>query len=232
MSCEGVLRAGSTLTIAVAVACSTPTPPEAEPGAIDVATAAATVPLVSDDQGRVLVCLPLSWQEGYYWILRVPPRWVDFYLRAGGHLPEEGWYVDADGDGFGAGAEVIACSLGDQLVPNRDDCNDFLSGVSPGAGERCDGLDDDCDSGVDEGCEGVPDGGAEPAGTCLCGWPELECTVAGEPGPTCANASDCEAWCGSAGGGVPTCAPGPGTLPPECAGVADCFFIDEECAAR
>ncbi len=48
---------------------------------------------------------------------------------------------DADGDGFGDG-----CALG-------ADCDDRDPAVSPGAPERCDGVDNTCDGVVDEGFE-------------------------------------------------------------------------------
>lgn len=52
---------------------------------------------------------------------------------------------DGDGDGWGVGA---ACK-----VP---DCRDDLPGVRPWASERCgDGLDNDCDGTVDDGCSAV-----------------------------------------------------------------------------
>lgn len=53
----------------------------------------------------------------------------------GGCLPDPGG-GDTDGDGFGAGS----------------DCDDADPGVHPAAVESCNGLDDDCDSVVDEGC--------------------------------------------------------------------------------
>src|SRR5262245_1292037 len=42
--------------------------------------------------------------------------------------------VDRDGDAFEIG----------------EDCNDDDAAIHPGAEERCDGLDDDCDGAVDE----------------------------------------------------------------------------------
>ena len=56
------------------------------------------------------------------------------------------WYADLDGDGFGdaAGGVVTSCApvANHSLLPT--DCDDTRRGVNPGAGETCNGLDDDC----------------------------------------------------------------------------------------
>jgi putative metal-binding protein/matrixin len=51
--------------------------------------------------------------------------------------------VDRDHDGYGSPASV-ACSDGDTL-----DCNDTSAVAHPGGTEVCDGLDNDCDGGID-----------------------------------------------------------------------------------
>jgi hypothetical protein len=71
--------------------------------------------------------------------------------------------VDADSDGFGVGEPTTQCSSSD---PSREafgrcpvgytntvqlDCNDTSSAVRPLATENCNGVDDDCDGGVDDG---------------------------------------------------------------------------------
>ena len=63
----------------------------------------------------------------------------------------EAFYVDEDGDGAGGTEPTFAC-LGQPGVgafPN--DCDDADPRRAPGLPETCDGLDNDCDSVVDEG---------------------------------------------------------------------------------
>lgn len=61
------------------------------------------------------------------------------------------FYSDSDGDGFGDGeSPVLACALSEGLVEDATDCNDLDGAVSPGAQELgCDGVDNDCDGGID-----------------------------------------------------------------------------------
>jgi len=76
--------------------------------------------------------------------------------------------IDNDADGFGN-----ACDLG-------DDCNDANAAINPAAPELCDGLDNDCDSGVDGGLGQTTCGFGECqriVDNCLNGLPQ-EC----EPG--------------------------------------------------
>jgi hypothetical protein len=61
------------------------------------------------------------------------------------------WYADADGDGFGdVSVTRVSCTAPAGYVSTATDCDDSLAGVHPGAGETCDGRDDDCDGAVDE----------------------------------------------------------------------------------
>ncbi|MBX7109298.1 MAG: putative metal-binding motif-containing protein [Chitinophagales bacterium] len=63
------------------------------------------------------------------------------------------YYADGDGDGYGAGAPVQACIQPPNTSTLNTDCNDTLSSVNPGATEICaNGIDDNCDNQVDEGC--------------------------------------------------------------------------------
>jgi len=59
------------------------------------------------------------------------------------------FYVDSDGDGFGAGEPTYACEAIDGMVENSADCDDSRSDIFPGTIETCDGLDNNCDGAVD-----------------------------------------------------------------------------------
>ncbi|MEN9796743.1 MAG: hypothetical protein RL653_439 [Pseudomonadota bacterium] len=63
------------------------------------------------------------------------------------------YYLDADGDGFGAaaGAPESACIAVPGRVADNTDCDDGNAAVKPGAAELCDGLDNDCNGSADEG---------------------------------------------------------------------------------
>ncbi|MBK7864130.1 MAG: putative metal-binding motif-containing protein [Archangiaceae bacterium] len=72
-------------------------------------------------------------------------------------LPRQSYWADGDGDGFGAGSAVMACGAFGGRVPNNTDCNDANPAVRPTAIELCNGIDDNCAGGADEG---DPGGGA------------------------------------------------------------------------
>ena len=59
--------------------------------------------------------------------------------------------VDGDGDGFPARAVGTTACLG------GTDCDDTDGSIFPGAMERCNGEDDNCDGTIDEGCVALPD---------------------------------------------------------------------------
>ncbi len=62
------------------------------------------------------------------------------------------WYPDADGDGFGlTQLPITACEPPRGFVDQPGDCDDQRRDAHPGAPERCNDLDDDCDLDVDEG---------------------------------------------------------------------------------
>ena len=62
-----------------------------------------------------------------------------------------GWYIDYDGDGYGATAySITSCEQPTGYVADDTDCDDTAADVNPGADEYCDGEDDDCDGETDE----------------------------------------------------------------------------------
>ncbi len=66
-------------------------------------------------------------------------------------IPDLTWYVDGDGDGYGAEDETtLACDQPSGFVDNTDDCDDEDADVHPGADEYCNDEDDDCDGDTDE----------------------------------------------------------------------------------
>jgi hypothetical protein len=62
------------------------------------------------------------------------------------------WYADTDGDGHGdASSTAIACERPTGFVSAATDCDDSTAAVNPSATEICNGIDDNCVGGVDEG---------------------------------------------------------------------------------
>ena len=62
-------------------------------------------------------------------------------------------YLDADGDGAGGASTLSACDLSSSYLSTSTGCDDSRNTVYPGATERCDSLDNDCDGSVDEGLD-------------------------------------------------------------------------------
>ncbi|MFY8079043.1 MAG: MopE-related protein [Flavobacteriales bacterium] len=64
------------------------------------------------------------------------------------------YYIDADGDGYGAGNATNSCSnLGAGYATNNTDCNNFNADIRPNAIESCNGIDDNCNNAIDDGIQ-------------------------------------------------------------------------------
>lgn len=62
------------------------------------------------------------------------------------------FYNDADGDGYGDNSNSIeSCEQPSSYVIDNTDCNDNNSLINPDLSEICDGLDNDCINGIDDG---------------------------------------------------------------------------------
>ena len=115
------------------------------------------------------------------------------------------WYPDADEDGFGAaGGAITECQRPDGYTTNNEDCDDHNAAVHPKGHEVCNGLDDDCEGGVDEDADSDGDGYRSQ----ICGGDDCD-DLDGEVYPgahdTCADGidNDCEngdSLCGSFAG--------------------------------
>lgn len=65
-------------------------------------------------------------------------------------LPLSSFYDDADRDGVGSAAVVMACSARPGLAAESGDCDDGDAVRAPTLEEVCDGRDNDCDENADE----------------------------------------------------------------------------------
>jgi len=82
------------------------------------------------------------------------------------------YYYDADGDGYGNpshtyNSPIQACSQPREYVANNQDCNDADATIKIGAAEVCDGIDNNCVNGIDEGVKNACGScGAVPSEAC------------------------------------------------------------------
>ncbi|MCP4803918.1 MAG: DUF2341 domain-containing protein [Proteobacteria bacterium] len=76
------------------------------------------------------------------------------------------WYADTDTDGYGdASSTTTSCDQPSGYVADDTDCDDTSADVSPADTEICNGIDDDCDTDVDEDLIGS--GSSCPGDSCL-----------------------------------------------------------------
>ena len=77
------------------------------------------------------------------------------------------WYLDADNDGYGLSAVSITnCVQPNGYVSVSGDCNDNNAAVNSSATEICNGIDDNCTAGIDEGFDQDNDGFTVCEGDC------------------------------------------------------------------
>ncbi len=119
--------------------------------------------------------------------------------------PPSIWYPDADHDGAGADTPTTAaCTMPAGMVAAPGDCNDTSAAIHPGATERCNNVDDNCDGTVD-GTAAAPDCSLRNAtATCTAGaCVVVSCTAPfgncdGDSANGCeTNTDDTFAHCGS-----------------------------------
>jgi PKD repeat protein len=81
--------------------------------------------------------------------------------------PTATWYLDADNDGYGiSGVSISACTQPAGYVSQAGDCNNNNASVNPAATEICNGIDDNCVGGIDEGFDADNDGYTTCGGDC------------------------------------------------------------------
>ena len=95
---------------------------------------------------------------------------------------------DEDGDGYGDAKKTAEICPGDGYVALGGDCDDTRASVNPGATEVCDGLDNDCDSVIDDAAvdafevftDGDGDGYGTGSAVYACARGPLQATQAGD----------------------------------------------------
>lgn len=74
-----------------------------------------------------------------------------YYFNNTTFCTHQNFYADADVDGFGnSGVSVFTCVAPVGYITDNTDCNDAVASIHPGATEVCNGVDDNCNSQVDE----------------------------------------------------------------------------------
>ena len=163
------------------------------------------------------------------------------------------YYRDGDGDTFGdLNNSTDACSQPDGYVVDSTDCDDSEASINPVAVEVCeDGVDNNCDGNIDEGCSTCVDADGDGYDNISCGGNDCDDSNSGiYPGATetcdgkdndCDNyvdedltrATSCGVGACSGNIGIETCTAGSwggDTCDPLVGAVAEtCDGIDNDC---
>jgi hypothetical protein len=108
--------------------------------------------------------------------------------------PKSAFYKDGDDDTFGGGVGSIQCGPFNGYVVQVDgDCDDKNDSVYPGATEKCNGVDDDCNVQIDEGFtakdyDGSTKNLGEACGAGVCANGKVECLTNGS-GAVCSSSA-------------------------------------------
>jgi hypothetical protein len=105
------------------------------------------------------------------------------------------FYTDGDGDAYGDPLRpVVACALPPGAVANDLDCDDGALAINPAAAERCNGVDDDCDTLIDTADASLTGGTTAYADTDRDGYgdPARGVTTCGPTAGTVSNDDDCD----------------------------------------
>lgn len=86
-----------------------------------------------------------AWGENIGWIHFQSAAPVAYKVQTEWQKPIPKWYMDADGDGYGnSDVSIVQPDQPEGYVSNPDDCDDTDPFTYLGAGELCDGKDNDC----------------------------------------------------------------------------------------